>query len=587
VDYDAIVIGSGFGDTVAATKLIGQGRKVLILERGTWWISPEKLGKPPELAPGKQRMPDWLKANEQPVQYWPRPDHKDGLLDVFASVRTDSNRDGLYKFSFFDEATIVTSSTVGGGSMIYSNVTIRPEYEVLQEIGLDLGDPEYEAAYSWMQDIRGPLNKIVTKIPLPGRDLSNLGADDYLYLDRVRVLKDAAAEVAQKLGIELPWAPLDLAVIEYDPERGDKSAAAKNHTFCERQGRCILGCLPAARETLNKSLFAHVLSDPQSGVTLLPLAEAREVRTIPGGYEVSYLDRRSGSDERKVSTTKLFLAAGTLGTTELLLRSQREGGLELSDRLGEGFSTNGDFGAFSVNTAKPVSSTRGPINTCHVSAKLDGIHITVEDAAIPAMVAPLVSVGLQVLDNWVHRRMFHSKLRLAWIAHALPDLRDFLPHLPNTYDPNDARTEAETVANIFFFNVMGQDDASGSFRLDGDDLKLSWDKPIAEHTTFKKADELCAAFSEAMGGDYVALWDALPHRKLTIPHPLGGCRIGASRAEGVVDPHGRVFDGSGMNPTDVLDGLYVLDGSVIPGALAVNPTLTITAQALKTIGAAT
>jgi cholesterol oxidase len=586
VDYDAIVIGSGFGGTVAATKLMGQGKKVLILERGTWWISPEKLGKPPELAPGKQRMPDWLKANEQPVQYWPRPDHKEGLLDVFASVRTDSNRDGLYKFSFFDEATIVTSSTVGGGSMIYSNVTIRPEGEVLQAIGLDLGDPEYEAAYAWMQDIRGPLNKIVTKIPLPGRDLSNLGADDYLYLDRVRVLKDAAPEVAQKLGIELPWAPLDLAVIEYDPERGDKSAAAKNHTFCERQGRCILGCLPAARETLNKSLFAHVLSDPQSGVTLLPLAEAREVRKIAGGYEVAYHDQRAGGDERKASATKLFLAAGTLGTTELLLRSQREGGLDLSDRLGDGFSTNGDFGAFSVNTAKPVNSTRGPINTCHVSAKLDGIHITVEDAAIPAMVAPIVSVGLQVLDNWVHRKMFHTKLRLAWIANALPDLRDFLPHLPDTYDPNDSRTEGETVANTFFFNVMGQDDASGSFRLDGDDLELSWDKPIAEHATFKKADELCAAFSEAMGGRYVALWDALPQRRLTIPHPLGGCRIGPSRAEGVVDELGRVFDGAGAAPAAVHEGLYIVDGSVMPGALAVNPTLTITAQALKTVAGA-
>jgi cholesterol oxidase len=586
VDYDAIIVGSGFGGTIAATKLAGQGKNVLLLERGTWWISPEKLGKPPELAPGKQRMPDWLAANEQPVQYWPRPDHKEGLLDVFASVRTGLNRDGLYKFSIFDDATVVTSSAVGGGSMIYSNVTIRPNGDVLDEIGLHLGDSDYDVAQAWMQDFRGPLNKIVTKIPLPGRDVSDLGADDYLYLDRSRVLKETAGEVALKLGLELPWSPLDLAVIEYDPERGDKSAAAKSHTFCERQGRCILGCLPAARETLNKTLFARVLSDPASGVALMPLAEVRRIRRVDGGYGVDLVDHRSGGAEQTVSAPTLFLAAGTLGTTELLLRSRDEDGLELSDQVGHRFSTNGDFGAFTVNTAKPVYSARGPVNTCHVQAIVDGTHITIEDCAIPSMFAPIASVALNVIDNWVHRRMFHAKLRLAWISHSLPDLRDFLPHLPDTYDPSDARTEAETVANIFFFNVMGQDDANGTLRLDGDDLELKWDRPIVDHPTFQKSDQLCREFAAAMGGDYVAFWDTLPKRRLTIPHPLGGCPIGTSRDDGVVDEQGRVFDSGGSSPTDVHEGLYIVDGSVIPGALAVNPTLTITAQALKTVAGA-
>jgi len=586
VDFDAIIVGSGFGGTVAATKLAGQGKRVLILERGTWWISPEKLGKPPTPPAGKVPMRDWLTERKEPVQFWPRPDHKEGLIDLFASVRTGSNKGGLYKISLFEEAIVVTSSTVGGGSMIYSNVTIRPEADVLKEIGLELGDAEYQAAREWMESTRGPLNHVVTKIPLPGRDVSNLKDDDYLYLDRSRVLKEAAVDVAGKLGIELPWAPLELAVLEYDPERDDKSGAAKNHTFCERQGRCIFGCLPAARETLNKALYAHVLSDPNSGIALSPLSEAKRIHKLEGGYAVEYVDHRTG-DEHTVSTPLLFLAAGTLGSTELLLRSRDQETLELSDELGKGFSTNGDFGAFAVNTTKTVNTVRGPINTCHVAAQVDGTHITIEDAGIPAIVAPFVSLGLHVLDNFVHRRLFHAKMHLAWISHALPDLRDFLPHLPDTYDPSDARTEAETVANIFFFNVMGQDDASGTFSLDGDDLDLTWSKPIAEHATFKKSDDLCRAFSEAMGGDYVAFWDALPHKKLTIPHPLGGCRIGESRDEGTVDEFGRVFNGSSSaDATSVHEGLFVVDGSTIPGALAVNPTLTITAQALKAVGAA-
>jgi cholesterol oxidase len=281
----------------------------------------------------------------------------------------------------------------------------------------------------------------------------------------------------------------------------------------------------------------------------------------------------------------VFLAAGTLGTTRLLLRSEREG-LALSERLGHGFSTNGDFGAFVVGTAHPVYSARGPVNTCHLKATVDGTHLTVEDCAIPSMFAAIASVGLNVLDSAVKRRLFHTKLRFAWLTHSIPDLRDFLPHLPDTYDPSDARTEAETVANIFFFNAMGQDDASGRFTLDDDELDLKWDTPIAKHPTFTKVDELCKQLAKEMGGDYVALWDALPRRKLTIPHPLGGCPIGATREQGVVDEHGAVFDGAGAGPTDTHPGLFVVDGSTIPGALAVNPTLTITAQALKSLAKA-
>jgi cholesterol oxidase len=588
MDFDAIIVGSGFGGTVAATRLASNGKRVLMLERGTWWITPETLGQPAPPPPERPPMRKWLNDRKEPVQYWPRPDHKEGLLDVFASVRTGLNKDGLYQFSLFDEATVVTSSAVGGGSMIYSNVTIRPEADALARIGLQLGDPEYDAAHAWMADFRGPLNRIVTKVPLPGRDVSNLGADDYLYLDRSRVLKEAAAATAQKLGIALPWAPLDLSVIEYDPDRADKSAAAKNHTFCERQGRCILGCLPAARHTLNKSLWARVLSDAASGVALSPMSEVEHLRPAAGGgWEIEYRDHRSG-DEHKVTAPLVFLAAGTLGTTRLLLRAQRDG-LALSDRVGHGFSTNGDFGAFALNTAKTVQSTRGPINTCHVAAQVDGTRITVEDCGIPAMFAAIASVGLNVVDNMVKKAFFHGKLQLAWLSRTVPDLREFLPHLPDTYDPSDARTEAETVANIFFFNVMGQDDANGTFTLDDDgDLDLKWDQAIVDHPTFRKSDELCRALTAAMGPDtrYVALWDALPQRRLTIPHPLGGCPIGPNRHDGAVDPLGRVFDGAGATGTEVHDGLYAVDGSTVPGSLAVNPTLTITAQALKAVSAA-
>jgi cholesterol oxidase len=587
-NFDAVIIGTGFGGTVAATRLAAKGKKVLMLERGTFWVTPEKLGQPP--VGGKEPIPAWAKKQTPsvPVQYWPRPDHRGGLLDFFASVRTGANKDGLYQYSMFKQADILTASGVGGGSLIYSNVTVRPDAEVLQGIGLNLGDPEYQAAIKWMEDFRGKLNKVVTKIPLPGRDVANLTTDDYLYLDRARALRDAAKLSEQKLGIQLPWSPLDLSVVEYDPGEGAASQAAKNHTFCERQGRCILGCLPQARHTLNKTLYSRFFSDPTKGVSLSPRAEVRDIKQIAGGYEVNYRDHRDGN-KKTVSAPLVFLAGGTLGTTEILLRSRDRGGLKLSDQLGTHFSTNGDFGAFCVGTTKAVYSTRGPINTSGVHAKFDGLHMHVEDAGIPAMFAAIASTTIGVLDNFAQREMLRAKMKFAFMNMALPDLRDFFPLLPDTHDPTSNETEAEMVANIFFFNVMGQDDASGKFTLENDKIKLDWDKRIGETPIFQKIESLLQSLSDSMGGRYVPFpfWKGLGNKKLVVTHPLGGCPIAPTSFDGVVDELGRVFDGhKPKGSADVYPGLFVVDGSSIPGAVATNPTLTIAAQAIKTVNAA-
>ncbi len=588
LEYDAIVIGTGFGGAIAATKLVEKQKKILLLERGTWWITPEKLGKPPVSA--KPPIPEWAKANNQPVQYWPRPNNRQGLLDLFASVRHAANHQGLYQYSMFKQAHVLTASGVGGGSLIYSNVTLRPKTEVLQGLQLNLADDEYKNAADWMAKYRGKLSRIVTKIPLPGKDVANLNAkEDYLYLDRSRALRDAARVVAQKRGVEIPWEPLPLSVIEFEPGEGTDSTKA--NTFCERQGRCLLGCLPAARHTLNKTLYRDLLSDPAKGATLMPLAEVRDIEKIKDGYRVRFRDHRDEGREKFATAEKVFLAAGTLGSTEILLRSRDSGLLPLGDQVGRRFSTNGDFGGFALNTGNSVHSTRGPINTCHIQVKVDGVHIKVEDCSIPEMFAAIASTSLGVLDNFFQREAFKAKMMLAWTTHVLPDLRDFFPTLPDTHDPNNYQTEAEMVSNLFFFNVMSQDDASGVFRLSDDKLDLDWDRPVAELPLWTKIEDLLKDLAAAMGQDcrYVPfpLWRGLASRRLIVTHPLGGCAIGADNSQGVVNEFGQVYDCSRpAGSRDVLPGLLVVDGSTIPGALAANPSLTISAQAFKAVAKA-
>jgi cholesterol oxidase len=598
--YDAVVVGTGFGGAVAALALHAQRKKTLVIERGTFWVTPETLGSPSAAA--APPLAKWAADKGMRVQYWPRPDHNLGLVDLLENRYHRGNPFGLHHYSIFRHAHVLTASGVGGGSLIYSNVNLRAKDAVLNRIGLNGID--YDRAELFMNKFRGKFSKIVTKIPLPpGVSPEQLGPDkDYLLLDRSRALRDAATSVASQLGIQIPWAPLNLSVVEYDHAAGSEADA--NRTFCERQGRCFLGCLPQARHTLNKTLYKFIFSKDTS-LTLSPESEVLTIRRTGDAYEVTYLDRRGerGFDGRRatVRTRQVFLAAGVLGTTEILLRSRDAGGLQLSDKVGHGFSTNGDFGALAVGTKRAngakmaVYPTRGPINTADLRFELDGKHFTVEDCGIPSMFARVVRVGIddrKELLRLADPVAFVAGTTSTVVGQVRDTTREFF-HGAKPRDPTKDRnsTEAELIDDVFFFNVMGEDDASGRLSLRGESIDLEWDQPIGEHPVFAKAEDILRRLSEAMGGQYTPLptWDGLPfvfdEKTVIVTHPLGGCRIAPSMADGVVNEFGQVYDGSrrASDPGAVLPGLYIVDGSTIPGALAANPTLTIAAQAIKAV----
>jgi cholesterol oxidase len=163
----------------------------------------------------------------------------------------------------------------------------------------------------------------------------------------------------------------------------------------------------------------------------------------------------------------------------------------------------------------------------------------------------------------------------------------FLGQIPDPSLAGRGETEHEMVSNAFFFNCMGTDGAQGKFSLDTfGNLALSFTGgKLANHPVFKKIEDILKAMAQAMGGQYVPfpLWGGLiPDRKVITVHPLGGCPIGNSSTDGVVDTKGRVFN-TRSGASTVHQNLYVMDASIIPGPLAVNPTLTIVALALKIV----
>jgi cholesterol oxidase len=605
--HDVIIIGSGFGATVAARELTrasspAKTLDILMLERGVFFNSPERP------------TPYFLQnAPASWQQKWPTPDSSEGLRRAFlplvhlsrdSRVRGKAGRIPLYRYSRFDEVDVVSAIGVGGGSLIYSNVSLEPhrdaagEYPILKNWPLTLDAAAFAAARSWMSLMRGAPARVVTTMPvrkgMPLDELKDLGATgyEYMYLPRSNAFRKATQRVSGPWSVMKAWEPLDLELSEHDVTPPGRLA---NQRACERTGRCFLGCLPGARHTLPFVLHPPPGQPALERLTLRPLSDIRQIRrTDVGtttGYEVSFHDVISG-DEFRVWAPVVILAAGVIGTTEILLRSRdfpQDGTqpLRFSRRLGHGFSTNGDFSGFvrNIPTEVPgpngrlvdnrVFPTKGPINTSHFSVNYDGMQINVEDAGIPPMFAALARVMVNATGSG-GKVSFGRLIREA----TDPELRTL--------------NEDEMVEDLFWFNCMGDDrtpgrdffETGGRFSLDSRGrLQLSYPSGSpTKHPLFGAMEKVLDAFANAMGGSYVpfpAWGGTLGPKRLVVTHPLGGCPMGHTSSEGVVDPDGQVFS-TESGGTEVHKGLYVMDASVFPGPVAVNPTLAIVAVALKT-----
>jgi cholesterol oxidase len=266
----------------------------------------------------------------------------------------------------------------------------------------------------------------------------------------------------------------------------------------------------------------------------------------------------------------VVLGAGTLGTTEILLRS-RANGLALSERVGERFSANGDIIAFGYGA-------RAAVNAVGVGfpAKIEG-----------AEVGAAVTGQLEIDDETT----LANELRVQ--EGVLPSA--LAPVLPVLFIPNGRLLGAlQSLVNGVYkgpfaklqtFFAVSHDSASGRFVLDDDRLTLAW--PTAkDEPVYARLDAILSSVVNEAGGSYVKnplAGTVMGHQPATA-HPLGGAGMGWERGDGAINHKGQVFDASpGQGSTAVHPGLYVVDGAMMPRSLGVNPLLTITAMAERTL----
>jgi cholesterol oxidase len=450
-----------------------------------------------------------------------------------------ANPHGLFDIRLMRDVSVITAAGVGGGSLVYANVQLRAPAQVFDEGWPEAIDrTELDGWYDRTEDALQPR-------PTPTEPA----------LPKVAAFA-AAAQNAGKAAEALP-----IAVHFGDPREHPFSGVAQEG--CRNLARCDLGCPVHAKNTID---ITYVARAERYGAEVRPLSlvTSLEPPARPGEpWQVGYRSL-DGGGRRVVRAGTVVLAAGTLGSPRLLLQNRKRLP-KLSGALGSRFSGNGDALGIAFDPSAPgVQNARndfGPVMTSRLDYWADR-RLMVADGGLPANFDVLLDVarGVNVIRGW--RR---------WLVRA----HDALVHLGLSDQPLHPRHvqlhQRRPDTDSLVFLMIGRDAADGQMRLTPlfRRFDIRW-SPAASARLFEDLGRTATELGTAAGATPFYALEGGPLSKFTTVHPLGGCPMADAPADGVVDDHGRVFG---------YDGLHVLDGSIVPTALGVNPSKTIAALA--------
>lgn len=537
--YDVIVIGSGYGASIAASRLSRAGKKVCMLERGK------------EFQPGD----------------FPR---KTGEALAEMQVNTPKNhigpKTGLFDFHVNDEISVYQGCGLGGTSLVNANVALPPEDRVMQS-------ERWPAAFrSDMPLFKRNLERAWNMLqPNPYPE----GKNGFGKLPKSEAMKKSAA------GMNAAFRYLDINVHFEDKVN---PAGVQQHA-CSLCGDCMTGCNYGAKNT---TLMNYIPDARNHGAEIFTMVSVKHISKNPAGKWVVHYKIQNAESE-KFDAPELFLTgdmvvlgAGSLGSTEILLRSKAKG-LKISDKTGDRFTGNGDVLAFGYNNDVRVNTVGfgkhnpgdidpvGPCITSVIDLRNQPVledGMVIEDGNVPgpmgAMMAPTFG-GLSKVFGKDSDKGFGDKMKETW--------REWVSMFRGPYHGAINNTQA--------FLVMTHDNGKGQMKLENDRLKIVW-PGVGKEPIFQKVDANLKAATKAIGGTFIPnpSWTKLMDYDLMTVHPLGGCVMADDASNGVVNHKGEVF--AGNNGTEVHKGLYVCDGAVIPLPLGVNPLITISAVAERT-----
>lgn len=540
-EFDAIIIGSGFGGGVSACRLAEAKRSVAVLERGKRY-PPGSFGRSPR---------------EFAASFWDPSRGLHGMFDLWS----------------FRGLEALVSSGLGGGSLIYANVLLRkPEKWFVRE-------QPHEGGYEYWPVTREDLDPCYDKAE------QMLGARPYP-LDHApydRTAKTLAMQSAgRRHGIE--WHLPNLAVSFGEPHPvpgipvgrpGDNLHNAQRYA-CRLCGECDIGCNYGSKNTVDHTYLSVAA---RAGARIEDRCEVRRIEWRDGRWSVTFVRHRAEHEGARTDTRHLptetwgakvvVVSAGALGSTYLLLKN-RSAIPHISSQLGTRFCGNGDvLGFVTGGRSRVFDPSRGPVitSTLKVPDALDGgagRGLYVQDGGYPEFLGWMLEAAHPMGPL---RRAVSFAARRVWSA---------LTHQPRSELSGQlaailgaTRASAGTLPML----AMGRDVPDGRIRLRRGYLDVDWTTATSE-AYYARVIATMRNVAEALDSHLKLNPTWLLRRVITV-HPVGGCPMGRDEREGVVDNHGEVFG---------YPGLFVADGSVMPGPVGPNPSLTIAALAERFSG---
>jgi cholesterol oxidase len=540
--YDVVVVGSGYGASIAASRFSRAGYKVCVLERGKEYLPKDfpntSIGATPEV----------------------RIESAEGIVS-----KLPENPLGLYNFHINKDLNVLVGCGLGGTSLINANVSIKPDPRVFED---DIWPAAIREDKEGLKLAYDNAKEMLKATPYPA------GEPGYPELQKTKALFKSGEAV----GYQTKY--LDINVnFEY---RG-KNHVGVEQLPCNNCGDCCSGCRNKAKNTLDKNYLPDAKNH---GAHIFTQIDVRYVeKNSDGSWNVNYLQQPGkplkGSPKTSfIRADIVVVGAGSLGSTEILIRS-KEKGLAVSSTIGRNFSGNGDVLAFSYNTDDEVNSigfgsdspdTRNAVGPC-ITAVIDARPsdkplsegMVIEEGAAPGALGPLLP------------KLFSSA------ASAFGEDTDsgFWDNTKEIYRQVESLTKGFTKGATYNTQtclIMSNDDQDGKLDLKNDKVRVLW-PGYAKKEIFKRVKENMIKATTALGGTYLEnpISERFFGEKLITVHPLGGCAMGEDSVSGVVNHKCEVFDASNDNKEAVHEGLYVMDGSVIPRSLGVNPLFTICA----------
>ena len=568
---DTVVIGSGYGGAISAFRLAQKGYEVAILERGK------------EFRPG---------------------DFPDTSISALKNIQLGNqgparNRLGLLDIRTYNDAAIVVGCGLGGTSLINANVVVEASDNLFK----------HEA---WPEAIRkeGNINRQYAVVR------SVLGAQPYDEKRSGRIEKrDTFKSYAQEHKVPLSTPPL---AVNFKVNGMNEHGAYQSP--CISCGNCCSGCNIGAKNTLDKNYLPMAKNQ---GARIYTQIEVSHFKKLDNGhYQLYYWlndksigSKRSAKDLKSIQCRQLVVAAGALGSPEIMLKSSRLGDMSFSPRLGKGFSLNGGTLGWIYNTDKKLnpigfeknarpekrkskrsrnqdfsSADRrrkasrlqfkklskkqyflpkvGPTITSLLDYRYnqDGntTGFVIEDASVPGVLAPLLPWGIMLSSFKFGKNPGDLKVKsLAPIAKSL---------IKGSYE--GAINNSFALLGVGYEKQMGevclpqcetQEDTLNTR------IELSWPS-LKFSQWYDNINQEFANFQKYLGGIFVD-YNGLGLDRPVSVHPLGSCGMGDSFEAAVVNHRCEVFSEDG----GVHKNLYICDGSIIPCSVGTNPLLTISA----------